>query len=480
MQHHALKPVSALSRLFTRPAAGETVPDRSRYSPLARISPSILLLAMLAALAAIYLAWPTWRATFPLEIDHNEAWNAYFADAARSGGILYGRELINNDYPPLSYYVVGFLSALTFDAVYVGRLLSLIATASTAMGIGLCIRQLGGTRFGATTGALWFLATMPRFFELYVGMNDPHIVALAIMTLALAWLLHSMARGRAVEPAIICMVVAGFYKHTLLSFPVTAIVWLALHDRRRAFRAALVGAAAVAIGFLLCWMLLGASFFHDLFTTRPTSVVRALAAPGRLQWIAPALLIGCLWAWCQRDLAAARFAALFMAAAFVSFLLQKLGDGVDDNAQFELAVAASIGLGCAIDNLVVDWGAPGVRIARTRTIILVVLLARLLLSTRTAPYLVLVSPDFRASLRDNIAVSKAEIARVAAIPGPAVCNNIMSVCRWAGKPFVYDHFTAFRHIAAGRMTEAEVEDRLRAMGAQIVVVDGRAAMPTFR
>jgi hypothetical protein len=434
---------------------------------------------MLAVLAAIYLAWPIWRATLPLQIDQNEGWNGYFADAARNGAGLYGNELTINNYPPLSFYVVGYLSAFTFDAVYVGRLLSLAMTAMTALGAGLCIRELGGSRFGAVTGALWFLATMPRFFELYVGMNDPHIVALAIMTLALAWFLRSMAKRRSVEPAVICMAVAGFYKHDLLSFPVTAIVWLALHDPRRGFRAALVGAAAVGVGFLICWVLFGPSFFHELLTPRQTSVVSALGGLGRLQWIAPALLIACVWAWYQRGRAAARFAASFMATALLSYVLQKLGRGVDDNAQFELAVAAAIGLGCAIDTFVLKWGEPGVRIDRTRSIVLLVLIARLLASSRTAPYSFLVSPDFRDALLRNAAVANAEIARIAAIPGPVVCN-VEVICRWAGQPFVYHHWTVVQDLASGRLTQAEVDQRLLALHVQFVRVDNRATAPTFR
>ena len=467
---------AAPSRLFTRVAAADGNLDRRRHGPA---SISVVLLTILAGLAAVYLAWPIWRATLPLQIDVNEGWNGYFADAARIGGALYGNDFTTNNYPPLSFYVVGWLSALTFDAVYVGRLLSLAATAMTALGVGLCVRQLGGSRFGAVTGALWLLATMPRFFDLYVGMNDPHIVGLAIMTLALAWVLRNMAKGGWTEPPIICMAVAGFYKHDLISIPVTAIVWLALHDPRRGFRAAVVGAAAVGVGFLICWVLVGPSFFHDLLSPRQTGVMRALNGIGRLQWIAPALLIACIWAWYQRNLDRARFAALFMAAAFASYLLKKLGDGVDDNAQFELAAAVAIGIGCAIDTFVLEWGRPEVRFDRTRSVVLLVLIARLLASARTAPYSVLASPDFRAALLRDVPVAKAEIARVAAIPGPAVCNIIL-ICRWAGKPFVYYHWTVLQHLASGQLTAAEVDRRLRAMHVQFVTVDSRAIVPTFR
>ncbi len=469
----ALNFAAAPLGLFTRIGIADGNPGGRRYAPSTGLSTSVALLAALAALAAIYLAWPMWRATLPLEIDLNEGWNAHFADVARTGGVLYGNELTSNNYPPLSFYVVGFLSALTFDAVYVGRLLSLAMTLMTAVAVGLCIRELGGSRFGRVTGALWFLATMSRFFDLYVGMNDPHIVALAIMALALHWFLRSMNKGRWVEPAVICMAVAGFYKHDLLSIPVTAIVWLGLHDGRRAFRAALVGGAAVGVGFLICWALFGPSFFHDLLTPRQASFARAMGGLGRLQWIAPALVIAGVWAWYQRDRAAARFALLFMTAALLSYLLQKLGEGVDDNAQFELVVAAAIGLGCAIDTFVIKWGDHEVRIDRTRSVVLLALIARLLFSLRMAPYLVLVSPDFREALLRNVTVANAEISRVASIPGSVVCN-IETICRWAGKPFVYHPWSL------ARLTQAEVDRRLRALHVKLVVIDKRAMVPTFR
>ena len=80
----ALSVAAAPSRLFTRIAAA----DRRRYGRLAGLSIPVVLLTILGGLAAIYLAWPVWRATLQLEIDQNEGWNGYFADAARTGGEL--------------------------------------------------------------------------------------------------------------------------------------------------------------------------------------------------------------------------------------------------------------------------------------------------------------------------------------------------------------------------------------------------------
>ena len=115
-----------------------------------RISPELAAaLAALATLALIYFAWPVYRAFLPLQIDINEAWNAYQTDMLRAGQSLYSsNDFITNNYPPLSFYVVNALSAATgIDVLYVGRLLSLAATVAIAFSVWACVRRLGASRF---------------------------------------------------------------------------------------------------------------------------------------------------------------------------------------------------------------------------------------------------------------------------------------------------------------------------------------------
>ena len=97
--------------------------------------------ALLALLAAYFMVWPVWRAGFPIEIAQNEGWNAYHADAAMGAAPLYPPTdtLIVNNYPPLSFYVVGALSRIFGDALYVGRVLSLAAVVALGGLIGLVI-----------------------------------------------------------------------------------------------------------------------------------------------------------------------------------------------------------------------------------------------------------------------------------------------------------------------------------------------------
>src|SRR2546423_8150892 len=116
--------------------------------------------AVLAGLAAIYCTWPIWRATFPLEISVDDTWNAYNADAAFGSRPLYpaADDLITNNYPPLSFYLVGLLAKSGFDATYVGRILSLLALLATATATAICIRKLGAKIASAILGGLWLLA----------------------------------------------------------------------------------------------------------------------------------------------------------------------------------------------------------------------------------------------------------------------------------------------------------------------------------
>jgi hypothetical protein len=447
--------------------------DPGRSAPTA---PGLLAaMLLLAALAAIYFLWPVYRAFLPLQIDYNDAWNAYHADAIGAGQPLYPLDdFIANNYPPLSFYLVSALSAVTgFDAVFVGRALSLAATIVTALAVWACIRQLGGSRLGASLGALWWLATMARWYSTWIGMNDPHLVALAVMTCGLAYALRYPTSSRAYL-AIVVMAIAGFYKHNLVVTPAAALFWLSIHDRGRGLRATAIGLGTVAFGLVVCGAVFGPAFFHDMLLPRHFEIYR-LGSIGRSQFVAPGLIIACIWAVNRRRTPAGRFVLFFAVLAFISFAVQSLADGVADNAIFELAVAAAVGVGCAFDDLVSipivrRWG-----LERTRIVIVCILIARLLLSQSLTPYLLLFSPAFRASLNERVSIMKAEIARIAEIPGPVVCTEAM-VCRLAGKPFVLDPFVLHEYIVTGRLSRPAVDARVRDRKIRFDSVDPRVSV----
>src|SRR5262249_11890088 len=132
----------------------------------------------LTLLTVLFALWPVYRTFLNIEIDENEGWSAYFADAALGRMPLYPHpdQLITNNYPPLSFYIVGAFGWLFNDPVLAGRLLSLAGVALCAGGIFVAIKGFVGDSLAAGVGALYFLATMSRFFTGYVGMNDPHLL----------------------------------------------------------------------------------------------------------------------------------------------------------------------------------------------------------------------------------------------------------------------------------------------------------------
>jgi hypothetical protein len=434
--------------------------------------------SMLAVLATLFMIWPVWRASLPLEVWPNEGWNAYHADDAFNPAALYPSPsgLIANNYPPLWYLLTGSLARLFGDAVVVGRVLSLVAVLSLGALAGAVARQFGATRVTAAIGGLWFVATMARFFDSYVGMNEPQLFGQAIMAAGLLWFIVRQQTGRPVEPAVLVMVAAGFVKHNLIAYPAVALIWLALHDRRLAWRATLLGAAVAVLGLALCAWLYAPHFLADLLTPRSYSLAHMVKVSGRLQWVLPALAVWAIWAWPARHTDAARFCGVLIAAALIVCLAQKTGAGIDENAQFDLVFATAVGVGVAFGRWPIEWG--GWTPARLTLIVAAVLVLRLLASTRVEFAYVLASADYRAEAARNAAVMRTEVATIAAMPGPVACSNLV-LCRMAAMPFVYDHFYVTQLIATGRMSAAELMARLQSAGIRQVVNDERTTAPSL-
>jgi hypothetical protein len=445
-------------------------------SPLSRPSVTVAV-SLFATLCLFYAAWPVWRALFPIEIDLNEAWNAYHADAAMGRGVLYPDPagLVANNYPPLSYFLIGALSLTGLDAVYVGRIISLLATATLAVTAAMCVLRLGGGRLAAALGGLWFLGTMVRHADWYVGMNDPHLLALAIMGLALLWFLRRGADG-APEPIVLTMVAAGFVKHTLIAMPAAVLLQWARHNRRLALRGLLAGIGASAVGLALCTAIFGLDFFSQMFLSpRDVSLDRALKSLERIGGIVPALIVWGAWAWHDRNREAARLTAILVGCAFANYVVQKAGYNVDVNAQFELNFTLAIGLGLAFQRMAALPLALRLGANRLRLAVVGVLAAALIAAPGLEPYYLAASSDYRDEFRRSSELVRSETARIAAMPGNVTCTTV-SVCRAAGKPFLHDDPFSGQKITAGHWTAEHWKSELARRRIELQLVDPRTGM----
>jgi hypothetical protein len=310
---------------------------------------------------------------------------------------------------------------------------------------------------------LWLLATLSHFFTRYVGVNDPSLLALALMVFAFALFLSRLRAGRAVEPAIALMVLAGFTKHNMPVLPLAALIWLAMLDKKAALRAAAFAAGLCATGLLLCAAVYGGDFIAQMLMPREIALKHMLSTMNKLQWIVPALFFWALWAWPNRKAPEARFTALLLGLALLSGLFQAAGAGVVYNAYFEAVLASAIAAALAFEGIGTTPLAKRYGASALQTAMIAVLVLRLLLSQQLEPYLVLTSPAFRGESRQNAAAMNAGIARVASIPGPVSCS-IMTVCYRAGKAFVYDGFWMEQRIAKGRWTKEAAEKAIEEKG----------------
>jgi hypothetical protein len=432
-------------------------------------------IVLLALLALYFLVWPVWRAQFPIEIAENEGWNAYQADAAMGARTLYppSDALIVNNYPPLSFYALGWLGKIFGDPLYVGRVLSLLSTVGLGALIARVVLQLGSGGAGAAIAGLWFVATMARSYNRFVGMDDPQLTAQLIMLAALSWFLARSKGGKSPEPPILLMALAGFWKHNVVAIPATTIAWLWLRDGWRAWRASAVGAAAAVLGLVICMAIYGDAFLANLLTPRPWRIMRAVGGIGRAQWIIPALAIWALWAWSERRTFAARFTALYIGIASAALVVQWGGEDILDNAQFDLVIATAVGLGVAFDRIGATGFARRYGIAAARASVVLILALRLLATLRIEPFLILFDPAYRAEFYVHAQAARDDAVRVAAIPGAVACT-VKIVCRMAGKPYVWDDFRTDMLIYSGAAKGLDAVGLIRQHGYTYYENDARA------
>ncbi len=375
-----------------------------------------------------------------IPLNYNEGWNAYFAVRAMSpaAGPLYPLpgSLVFNNYPPLSFYLVGALGRYVFaDMIVAGRVVALASLLASGGLLSLVVHRLGARGRASIAAGLLLLLFACTFFRDYVAMDDPQWLGHAFMLAGLAVLLKApVLPARTVIGAALLVLLGGLVKHNLVALPLSLTIWLTLKDRR----AAAVWLATAIIGLALaasaCWALYGPAIFSDVLhhprTLQPSGILKGA---GRLLPLLPMAVLSALLLRPDRQHPAIVFVGLFAAVACATGLAQRAGAGVAINAQFETLIAVCLAAGLALDRVRARRGA---MLALMAVPVLVVLPRRL-----PNAWADLAQAQPRAQAWQPI------IARLAAAPGPVACETL-ALCYWAGKPFAVDLFNLTQSVLA--------------------------------
>jgi hypothetical protein len=411
------------------------------------------VLAVLAIPLCVALAALAWRSTLQIPINYNEGCNAYFVSAVLAGGPLYFAPdaLLTNNYPPLSFYLQAPLASLIGDAVFAGRLVAWLAFAAVVALIVAIPYRRNRDLLACLFGGMIFAATMVINYDIYVGMDDPQMLAHAFMLLGLFVALRS---GNVIVAAVL-MAAALFVKHNVIALPLAFAVWLAIHDRRAAMRFVAAGILTGGIGLACCRLAFGPEFLSSLDAPRQYLPVRGWRHA--VEWLFPMqlpILLAVLGAVLDRD---NRTTMLFVGYLLVAIVLACVlagGAGVNFNLMFEVVIAFSLAAGQLLARLRRErslrrWAIGAYAFA--------ILINAGLIGTKDT---FLLRP-WIAAMHAREAATAATVRVLAGQPGPALCETPI-LCYWAHKKLELDAFNFGQGVIAGTKDERIVLQRIAA------------------
>jgi hypothetical protein len=405
----------------------------TRTGSAAWIEPALaMLLAVVAVLLVLDLPLHT-LARF--ERNSSEGWNAFHALALAQGRPLYAPPdaLFTNNYPPLSFVVIGPLGSLMGDHVMAGRLVSLLSFAFVAWAVYAIARELGASRAAALVAPAFLLAFNAIHGVNHLAVNDPQWLGHALASAALLAFLRNRASFARKLLVVLLAVAALSVKVMYVPVPLAIVAWLLLFERRALpawiLAGVIVGAATGAL-----WLgLFGSDMILSMASAEQSRVLsyrKALAAVvGMLPLIVPAGALMVLALATRLPDRPSWLLAFYGALGAAFGVLFHMGDGVRANAFFDLAIAlsagAALGLGRLAELVANGRGWAGAARPLTAGVLALVALGA------AAGGLPKVARSLATAREDHLAYQRA-IDGVAAVDGPAFCQ-VLVVCYWAGK-----------------------------------------------
>ena len=412
-----------------------------------------VVIATVALCGIALLAAPVLRLWTQTPINYNEGWNAYQIERALASRPLYppGDALVTNNYPPLSFYIVGGVSRLVGDHIIAGRLVALASFLLVAVEIGLLVfagsRSVWASLFSSAAFVL-FGAT--RWTD-YLGMCDPQWLAHAMALGGLVLLSRTQSTSAALAAGSL-MAVALFVKHNVIPLPVAALIYVVARPSRSggAWAAGFVATAAALV--VACTWQFGWPMWQGiLLSSRDLSVWHLANAANDfltpvLSWAGPvALLVVAGGDWRRLG-----FPLLYVGTACLWGIVCLAGDGVNVNAVFDIVIGLSLLTGLAVAGSSSTLPTPVAR--QLATALIVGVSAALLIPV---PLTALRGYSDTRQLPARQREAEADIAAIARMRGPVACETL-ALCYWAGKPWEIDFFNTAQKLRTGAVPVSRV------------------------
>ena len=415
--------------------------------------------ALLAGVVVAGLIRPLLSIGRYLPLDPNEGWNAYFAAAAIHGGVLYppADALITNNYPPLSFYIVGALGSVTGDNIFAGRFIALASLLFVAWSIGHWLRMTGSAARIGLLAALTFLAYAVTYSRVYVAMDDPQWLAHALMMGGLLVIWKGKDDARHIALGALLMLAAGWTKHLLIPLPLTVSLWLLWRSRAAFAKWAVSAGSILALSATLAGWLYGMRFFTSLHEPREymrwKAIGEALAAlrcfaPLVALWVAA--LVRRRWRFGER----LSFVSLYLLVSSVVAVFAAGGAGVDVNSFFDPMIALCLTAGLAVEalwavrrdaRLLPSWGP----------------IAAMGLAVCLMAYAISLAPAEIQGIRNIPADERSarrDIEMIQADGHQRAACEMLNLCYWAKSAFMVDFFYFGQKLKTGVLPRTACAD----------------------
>lgn len=233
---------------------------------------NILLITVIVLLSIIpYLI----RIGYNFEINYNEGFNVFNSVKVESGGVLYdSKENVYRtvNYPPLSFYIIGYINNIVGNPLIVGRSISLLSLFLISICVAVAVIKLGGAVYDAVFTGIFCIALFTTYASSYVGMNDPQILGHLFEMAGLLLYLDSRSKNVNIFLVALLFSLGIFTKHNLIALPI-AVAFDLFYQSRRDFIKYIIYCLTIGLFFVcIVSVISGYDFINEVFLVESSRI----------------------------------------------------------------------------------------------------------------------------------------------------------------------------------------------------------------